>query len=62
MLDWAENLGFVTVIENYPRRLPLIAWLASIVKHAKLVLWAGQVVVTILLLWRAPAGRLRQRS
>jgi len=62
ILDWIENLGFITVIESYPQNLPVIAWLTSIVKHTKLVVWVGQVAVTVTLLWRVAVARLRQRS
>ncbi|MBM4220938.1 MAG: hypothetical protein FJ170_03205 [Gammaproteobacteria bacterium] len=47
LLDWTENLGFITLIESYPTTLMTLAWLTGMVKHLKLLLYALCWLVTL---------------
>jgi hypothetical protein len=38
-LDVLENIGFLTLLESYPKQLITLAWATSVVKHTKLVLY-----------------------
>lgn len=49
LLDLLENLGFLVLLENYPRELMAVAWAASVAKHVKLVLLLICVLLTLAL-------------
>ncbi len=46
MLDWTENIGFITLIQFYPTVLTTLAWITGTVKHIKLLLYALCWLVT----------------
>lgn len=48
LLDWTENIGFITLIEIYPTELTAVAWVTGSVKHLKLVLYALCWLVTFM--------------
>jgi hypothetical protein len=56
LLDWIENIGFITLIEIYPIELPALAWITSSVKHLKLMLYALCWLVTFLFIWKRGKG------
>lgn len=49
LLDLLENVGFLVLLENYPRKLIAVAWATGIVKHTKLVLLLLCALVTLML-------------
>lgn len=59
LLDWLENLGFITLIYAYPQQLTALAWATGTVKHAKLVLYALCWLVMLLFLALAIFARGR---
>ena len=48
LLDWTENIGFITLIEIYPTEVTALAWITGSVKHLKLVLYALCWLVTFM--------------
>ncbi len=61
LLDLLENVGFLVLLENYPRKLIALAWATGIVKHTKLVLLLLCLLVTLLLAGIATWQAVRRR-
>jgi hypothetical protein len=56
LLDWMENIGFITLIELYPNQLTTLAWITGSVKHLKLLLYALCWLLTLLFVGLKGAG------
>jgi hypothetical protein len=56
LLDLLENLGFLALLENYPRQFIALAWATSIARAVKLLLLLVCLLLT-LVLGGAAAGR-----
>jgi len=49
LLDLLENLGFLLLLENYPREFIALAWATSVAKAVKLVLLMICVLLTLVM-------------
>lgn len=59
LLDWTENIGFITLIQLYPMVLTTLAWITGTVQHIKLLLYALCWLVTFIFIGLALLRRDR---
>ncbi|TFG82946.1 MAG: hypothetical protein E4H19_12285 [Chromatiales bacterium] len=60
LLDVLENIGFLLLLETYPRKLLALAWATGIIKHTKLVLYLFCWIVTVQFAGLAVAGAVNR--